>query len=166
MNSIFYLEIEKKLPITKEEYNIKTEGETIAEILKTVKTATGGDFKLTRRNVVLYATLGIIGKSVRCGQQWKYPKGTSDDLVALWFIKNRYPTPLNELAEAIKNSGAQLFSIFYFLWDIDCKLNDRLKLKKTGTAECIRAYVYLKREYFRHLNRGYDPINIDIKFKE
>lgn len=142
--------------------------ETFADIFKKVKKDTSGNFLLTQREIVWYADIGLICKSINENNYAKYPARTSRDLVNLWVTDLMFPMEISELIEAMKNSQSRLYIMIEALIDLNARLLAHLNPNINNNGDYILNTLNqfnLKKEFFKMINNGIYPLYIDIKFK-
>lgn len=79
-------------------------------------------FEITQRQIVWYAELGLISKSIRDGRSRIYKFRTFYDLYALWIIKNTHPISIINLSKKMKNSILGLYEVVFCLQNLKTKL--------------------------------------------
>lgn len=93
-----------------------------SELIGQIEKYTNKQFEITQRQIVWYAELGLISKSIRDGRSRIYKFRTFYDLYALWIIKNRYPISIIDLSEKMKNSILGLYEVVFSLQNLETKL--------------------------------------------
>ncbi len=92
--------------------------ELIGQIEKYFK----NNFEITQRQIVWYAELGLISKSIRDGRSRIYKFRTFYDLYALWIIKNIHPISIINLSKKMKNSILGLYEVVFCLQNLLTKV--------------------------------------------